>query len=38
VHGITSLALANPKRFTPEMVEQSIRQAMKMTLDGLRQR
>jgi AcrR family transcriptional regulator len=38
VHGITSLALANPKRFTPEMVEQSTRLALKMMMDGLRQR
>ncbi len=38
VHGITSLALANPKRFTPDMVEKSTRLAMKMMMDGLRQK
>jgi AcrR family transcriptional regulator len=38
VHGITSLALANPKRFTPDVVEKSTRLAMKMMMDGLRQK
>jgi AcrR family transcriptional regulator len=38
VHGVTSLALANPKRFTPDMVEKSTRLAMKMMMDGLRQK
>lgn len=38
VHGVTALALANPKRFTAKVVEKSIRQAMKMMLDGLRRK
>jgi AcrR family transcriptional regulator len=38
VHGITSLALANPKRFTSDLAEKSARLAMKMMIDGLRQR
>jgi AcrR family transcriptional regulator len=38
VHGITSLALANPKRFTPDVVEKSTRLALKMMMDGLRQK
>jgi AcrR family transcriptional regulator len=38
VHGITSLALANPKRFTSDEVEKSTRLAMKMMMDGLRQK
>jgi AcrR family transcriptional regulator len=37
VHGITALAVADPKRFTDEVVEKSTRRAMKMMLDGLRQ-
>ena len=37
VHGITALALADPRRFTPEVVEKSTRQAMRMMMDGLRQ-
>jgi hypothetical protein len=35
-HGVTSLALANPKRFTPEVVEKNTRLALKMILNGLR--
>jgi AcrR family transcriptional regulator len=36
VHGVTSLALANPKRFTPEVTEKNSRLAMRMMLNGLR--
>jgi len=36
VHGVTALALANPKRFTPEVVEKNTRLALKMILNGLR--
>ncbi|MBO0722816.1 MAG: TetR/AcrR family transcriptional regulator [Blastocatellia bacterium] len=35
VHGITSLALANPLMFTPEAVEKSTSLALKMIRDGL---
>jgi len=36
VHGVTALALANPKRFTPEVLEKNTRVALKMMLNGLR--
>jgi AcrR family transcriptional regulator len=36
VHGVTALALANPKRFTPEVVEKNTRLALRMILNGLR--
>lgn len=36
VHGVTALALANPKRFTPKVVEKNSRLALKMISDGLR--
>ena len=36
VHGVTALALANPKRFTPDVVEKNTRLALKMMLNGLR--
>ncbi|HEX5083095.1 MAG TPA: TetR/AcrR family transcriptional regulator [Blastocatellia bacterium] len=36
VHGVTALALANPKRFTPDVVEKNTRLALKMILNGLR--
>jgi AcrR family transcriptional regulator len=36
VHGVTALALADPKRFTPEVVEKNTRLAMKMMLNGLK--
>src|SRR5215475_1110423 len=35
-HGVTALALANPKRFTPEVVEKNSRLAMRMISNGLR--
>jgi AcrR family transcriptional regulator len=35
VHGVTSLALANPKRFTPEVMEKNTRLALKIILKGL---
>jgi AcrR family transcriptional regulator len=35
-HGVTSLALADPKRFTTQAVEKNSRLAMKMMLNGLR--
>jgi AcrR family transcriptional regulator len=36
VHGVTALALADPKRFTPEVIEKNSRLALKMMLNGLR--
>jgi AcrR family transcriptional regulator len=36
VHGVTALALANPKRFTPEVVEKNSRLALRMIFNGLR--
>jgi AcrR family transcriptional regulator len=36
VHGVTALALANPKRFTPEVVEKNSRLALRMISNGLR--
>jgi AcrR family transcriptional regulator len=36
VHGVTALALADPKRFTPEVVEKNSRLALKMIALGLR--
>src|SRR5262245_20074825 len=36
VHGVTALALADPKRFTTEVVEKNTRLALKMMLNGLR--
>jgi AcrR family transcriptional regulator len=36
VHGVTALALADPKRFTPEVIEKNSRLAMKMMLNGLK--
>jgi AcrR family transcriptional regulator len=36
VHGVTTLALADPKRFTPEVMEKNSRLAMKMISNGLR--
>jgi AcrR family transcriptional regulator len=36
VHGVTALALANPKRFTPEIVEKNSRLALRMISNGLR--
>jgi AcrR family transcriptional regulator len=36
VHGVTALALADPKRFTPEVTEKNSRLAMKMISNGLR--
>jgi AcrR family transcriptional regulator len=36
VHGVTALALADPKRFTPEVVEKNSRLALKMIAHGLR--
>src|SRR5262249_26241918 len=36
VHGVTALALANPKRFTPEVVEKNTRLALMMISNGLR--
>src|SRR5262245_21323796 len=36
VHGVTALALADPKRFTPEVIEKNTRLALKMMLNGLR--
>ena len=36
VHGVTALALANPKRFTPEVIEQNSRLALKMIANGLK--
>jgi AcrR family transcriptional regulator len=36
VHGVTALALANPKRFTSEVTEKNTRLALKMMLNGLR--
>jgi AcrR family transcriptional regulator len=36
VHGVTALALADPKRFTPEVVEKNTRLALKMMMNGLR--
>ena len=38
VHGVTALALADPRRFPPEVVEKSTRLALKMMMDGLRQK
>ncbi len=35
VHGVTALALANPKRFTHEIVEKNTRLALKMIINGL---
>ena len=35
VHGVTALALADPKRFTPEVVEKNSRLALKMISVGL---
>lgn len=35
-HGVTALALANPKRFTSDVVEKNTRLALKMILNGLR--
>ena len=35
VHGVTALALADPKRFTPEVVEKNSRLALKMVALGL---
>jgi hypothetical protein len=36
VHGVTALALADPKRFTPEVMEKNSRLALRMMLNGLR--
>ena len=36
VHGVTALALADPKRFTPEVMEKNSRLALKMMSNGLR--
>ena len=36
VHGVTALALADPKRFTPEVMEKNTRLALKMMVNGLR--
>jgi AcrR family transcriptional regulator len=36
VHGVTALALANPKRFTSEVVEKNTRLALRMISNGLR--
>src|SRR5262245_29820111 len=36
VHGVTALALADPKRFTPEVIEQNSRLALKMITSGLK--
>jgi AcrR family transcriptional regulator len=36
VHGVTALALANPKRFTPDVVEKNTRLALRMISNGLR--
>jgi AcrR family transcriptional regulator len=36
VHGVTALALANPKRFTTEVVEKNARLALRMISTGLR--
>ncbi len=36
VHGMTSLALADPKRFTSEVMEKNTRLALKMVANGLR--
>jgi AcrR family transcriptional regulator len=36
VHGVTALALADPKRFTPEVMEKNTRLALKMISNGLR--
>ena len=36
VHGVTALALADPKRFTPEVIEKNTRLALKMMLNGLK--
>jgi AcrR family transcriptional regulator len=35
VHGVTALALANPKRFTPDVVDKNTRLALKMIAKGL---
>ncbi len=35
-HGVTALALADPTRFTPEVMEKNTRLALKMMLNGLR--
>src|SRR5262245_28831555 len=36
VHGVTALALADPKRFTPEVMEKNTRLALKMMVNCLR--
>ena len=36
VHGVTALALADPKRFTPEVIEKNSRLALKMMQNGLK--
>src|SRR5262245_2489899 len=36
VHGVTALALADPKRFTPEVMEKNSRLALKMMSNGLK--